>query len=417
MAIPSLAMIPSGYKDGKVYSVLPANGDGDFDFSRGSNATRVNKDGLIETVAGDTPRLDYTDSSCPSLLLEPQRTNLVTYSEDATNWSTQSSSVLATSNQAISPDGTLNADKLIPASGSVASNGGRFISFSSNASTDYSISVFVKQGEYRYVTFSYGSNAAYGFHFDLQDGVIIQELSNPQYTAISREVESFSNGWYRLKISLTDTLSTVGRFVSVRPANELPTATNNNYATTGDGTSGIYVWGLQLEQGSYATSYIPTSGSIVTRLSELNPFERTDLVSKNLVGGTEMTWFLDAYIFNRDGTSVSPKIENISNGNIFIGLNVTNDTSLNVRHKDGTSASNTSSVSFTNGQRAKVAIRIIGTSATAFINGVKVGNFTSSSIDSFNKFSSTNGNPYNINDLRFYNTALTDEELAELTKV
>ena len=47
MAIPSLAMIPSGYKDGKVYSVLPTNGE---DFDRGSNATRVNKDGLIETM-------------------------------------------------------------------------------------------------------------------------------------------------------------------------------------------------------------------------------------------------------------------------------------------------------------------------------------------------------------------------------
>ena len=78
MAIPSLAMIPSGYKDGKVYSVLPSNGDGDFTFSRGSNATRVNKDGLIETITGDTPRLDYSDGSCPSLLLEPQSTNLIT---------------------------------------------------------------------------------------------------------------------------------------------------------------------------------------------------------------------------------------------------------------------------------------------------------------------------------------------------
>ena len=85
MAIPSLAMIPSGYKDGKVYSVLPSNGDGDFTFSRGSNATRVNKDGLIETITGDTPRLDYSDSSCPSLLLEPQSTNLIPYSEDFSN--------------------------------------------------------------------------------------------------------------------------------------------------------------------------------------------------------------------------------------------------------------------------------------------------------------------------------------------
>ena len=77
MAIPSLAMIPSGYKDGKVYSVLPSNGDGDFTFSRGSSATRVNQDGLIEEITDqDTPRLDYSDGSCPSLLLEPQSTNL-----------------------------------------------------------------------------------------------------------------------------------------------------------------------------------------------------------------------------------------------------------------------------------------------------------------------------------------------------
>ena len=201
--------------------------------------------------------------------MEDEATNSIPYSEDATNWSTLNSSVLATSNQVISPDGTLNADKLIPASGSVTSNGGRYINFSSTASTDYSVSVFVKQGEYRYVTFSYGGQFAYGFHFDLQDGVIIQELSNAQYTSISREVESFANGWYRLKISLTDTVSQAARFISVRPANELPTAINNNYATTGDGTSGIYVWGLQIEEGSYATSYIKSnSGSATTRVAE-----------------------------------------------------------------------------------------------------------------------------------------------------
>jgi hypothetical protein len=82
--IPSLALIPSGYKASKVYSVLPTDGTGDFDFTRSGNATRVNSEGLIELVSTNVPRLNYplidgVVSGCPSLLLEPSRTNLVTY--------------------------------------------------------------------------------------------------------------------------------------------------------------------------------------------------------------------------------------------------------------------------------------------------------------------------------------------------
>ena len=64
MENPKLALIPSGYKSGKVYSILPTDGVGDFDFSRGSTATRVNKDGLIETVNNNVPRLDWLNSDC-----------------------------------------------------------------------------------------------------------------------------------------------------------------------------------------------------------------------------------------------------------------------------------------------------------------------------------------------------------------
>ena len=75
MAIPSIAMIPSGYKANKLYSVLPTNGDGDFTTTRNTVATRVNENGLIEEVASNVPRLDYSDGGCPSLLLEPTSTN------------------------------------------------------------------------------------------------------------------------------------------------------------------------------------------------------------------------------------------------------------------------------------------------------------------------------------------------------
>ena len=112
MATPSITMIPSGYKAQKVYSVLPTNGDGDLTFDRNNIGTRVNKNGLIEQVATDIPRLDYSDGSCPSLLLEPASTNLAEYSEDfSQGWNKNNSTV--TTNQTTSPSGDLTADKFI----------------------------------------------------------------------------------------------------------------------------------------------------------------------------------------------------------------------------------------------------------------------------------------------------------------
>ena len=93
--IPSLALIPSGYKGGSskgtLYSVVPADGTGDFDFTRSGSATRINKEGLIETVGNNVPRLNYplidgVVSGCPSLLLEPSRTNNVFYSQEVNNY-------------------------------------------------------------------------------------------------------------------------------------------------------------------------------------------------------------------------------------------------------------------------------------------------------------------------------------------
>ena len=113
----SLVQIPSGYKSGTLYNVLPNDADGDFDFTRGSTATRVDENGLIETIATGTPRLNYplldgVVQDNPTLLLEPQRTNLFNYSEEFSNsvWAKTRTNI--TSNVAVSPDGTQNADEL-----------------------------------------------------------------------------------------------------------------------------------------------------------------------------------------------------------------------------------------------------------------------------------------------------------------
>jgi hypothetical protein len=111
--IPKLALIPSGVKASKVYSVLPTDGTGDFTFSRAGAATRVNSEGLIEEVLTNVPRLNYpmidgVVSGCPSLLLEPERRNLFTHSEDFSIY--VKNNVTVTSNSTISPKGDLTAD-------------------------------------------------------------------------------------------------------------------------------------------------------------------------------------------------------------------------------------------------------------------------------------------------------------------
>jgi hypothetical protein len=77
----SLILTPNAYKVNKIYSVVPSTGNGDLTVVRNTTATRVNKDGIIESVAANVVRIDYTDDSCPSILVEPQRTNLFLRSE------------------------------------------------------------------------------------------------------------------------------------------------------------------------------------------------------------------------------------------------------------------------------------------------------------------------------------------------
>ena len=109
-----LVLIPSGAKATKLYSVLPSNGDGDFTTTSDTDATRVNKDGLIQDIAVNVPRLDYDPSNPqnPHLLLEPESTNLFDYSEDFSQWvNIRTTDALSSIS---SPLGSANVYKIIP---------------------------------------------------------------------------------------------------------------------------------------------------------------------------------------------------------------------------------------------------------------------------------------------------------------
>ena len=226
------------------------------------------KDYLKTTDRLDIPRIDYTNGE-PSILLEPSRQNEVTYSQDFTQGVWNKNNVTVTANQAISPEGIQSASKLIINNGTFNINGGLYFNRTGVVNQDVSFSFFAKAGEFRYGTISYGSNSANGFHFDLEDGVILSTFTNTSnYTNIGYEMIAYPNGWYRLVVNTTEKIAQ-NRFIGIRPHNTIPTSTNNNYSSTGDGTSGIFIYGAQLEVGSYATSLIHTSGSAVTRSADV----------------------------------------------------------------------------------------------------------------------------------------------------
>jgi len=209
-----------------------------FTTTRNSIATRVNKEGLIEVVSNDVPRIDYTDSADGVLLLENSATNLVTYSEDFSNaaWTKSNSSI--TSNSVISPDGTLNSDKLV-INTSAGYLGGTFIS---SGNTDVTVSFFVKSDTLSSFTFAESFYFGTVTNFDLSNG-----------TTDNGKIENYGNGWYRC--SKTYTYASGQQIVAIQ-------------IKTGASGS-LYIFGGQYEEGSYPTSYIKSnSGSTVTRVAD-----------------------------------------------------------------------------------------------------------------------------------------------------
>ena len=259
MAKPKLALIPAA-QGSKLFSVLPSSGVGDFDFTRSGSATRINSQGLIETVGNGVSRLNYPmiDGKvvgCPHHILEPQRTNLITYSEDFSNayWSKIGSSI--TSNAVISPDGTLNGSKLIENTATSAHLLYRFVTVPSNV--DHTETLYFKKGERKYAFISTTGFLVETAIFDIELGAVSYEGAN----IIDAKIEELANGWFKCQLT-TNTVTTSNAYQFGASSDGV------SITYTGDGTSGVYIWGAMLEQGSYPTSYIKSNGSATTRSAE-----------------------------------------------------------------------------------------------------------------------------------------------------
>jgi hypothetical protein len=225
------------------------------------------------------PRLDYLGSSCPRLLLEPQRTNDLQFSEQPDNayWTKDGATISV--NATASPSGYVDADKLQEDSSTGLHRYGK-ATFPSG--TQRTFSVFAKKGERDYVSL-FENNAVgaqvKGVIFNLNTGTL--SLNNDPALYINPTITDYGNGWYRCSATWTPAA------LSVPSVGVSADGLTNSYAgTTG---SGIFVWGAQLEAGAYATSYIPTYGAAVTRLAD--SAYKTGISS--LLGATEGVVFLE----------------------------------------------------------------------------------------------------------------------------
>ena len=361
----SLVQIPSGYKSGTLYNVLPNDADGDFDFTRGSTATRVDENGLIETIATGTPRLNYplldgVVQDNPTLLLEPQRTNLFNYSEEFSNsvWAKTRTNI--TSNVAVSPDGTQNADEL-----SLNSDNDRhyFLQDSTTTNQEYTQTIFIKDNGARYfqITGSTGF-ASYWVNFDVQEGVITRNNDNVDAT-----IENYGNNWYRIGVTLISSGTTQSRIIFAiinEPfADRLP-------SFTGVSSESFYIWGAQFEAGSYPTSYIPSlTGSQTTRSVDVARGAGTAADFNDSEG------VLYANIAAIDDAETNNRRLGLTKNNTFEGLRIQyNGSTIGAVLYDG--STNQYSQSFTFSKLslfAKVAFKYKASDFALWINGFEYG--------------------------------------------
>ena len=221
------------------------------------------------TAASGVARFDHNPTTFESLglLIEESRTNLLLRSDDFTaTWNTAATSSVG-SNVSIAPDGTQTGDKLIEA----ANTGQHYILQSATVSsaTSYTATVYAKAGERQSIALRLIGSATYGqAFFNLLTGTVTQSAGTGAITSVG-------NGWYRCSITGTSDSTSTGVYINIGQ-----TATSTSISSyTGDGYAGLFLWGAQLEAGAFATSYIPTVASQVTRAADAASMTGTNFSS------------------------------------------------------------------------------------------------------------------------------------------
>jgi hypothetical protein len=418
MKKPIFALIPSGFKASKLYTPIPMDGGGDFITTRASVANRVNKEGYIEEVAANVPRLDYKDgnklSDCPSLLLESERTNLMPYSEDwSLGWIVQD--LTTTPNSKIAPNGKVDATKL---ERTVTTTSYTSDSFTKAASAiTYTSSIFVKQGNTPYFAFRtqglYPARVDLRFNFDTKE---IYYTNLVTFTDLSYKVEEYPNGWFRLSWTYTTDNHTLLAGVVMSPR-----ALDGNIDSVDLDYGYCYVWGAQCEEAASASSYIFTSGSSAIRNRDVCDQSGDTTLWKNI--NREGSWFFNIKPVN-DG--VPFKAITISNSDTSSRIMLRQNDDYDIRFYLLVSGIDKVSLDASvdpNLDWHKIAIRWKQDNVQVYINGVLKSSTTSADLNGGLdyeelSFDNSGGGQYwdgNVKEMRIWNEYVSEEEIIEIT--
>jgi len=404
------ALVVGGAAVTETFYFTPGSGDVSIQFTcNEANATfTIDNVSVKEVTRNNVPRIDYKGGGCPHILAEPQRTNLMLYSEDfSSNWTTSNLSVVEHSTT--SPSGETNADKLKEDS----SNSTHTIRYA-NPNTPvtngavYTISFFAKKEERTSIRLSNAAMSNTTGEFNLSNGQVISSGS-----AATNSMVDYGNGWYRCIMTFTSSTTIAQANIAILNA-------NNDITYQGDGSSGLYMWGVQIEEGSYPTSYIPTtSGSAVTRNKDL--FTRDGISS--LINSAEGVLFVEMAALADDLTFRGITISDGTYANRCVLRYGGASNKLNVLVSSGNSSVFDSSSTLSNIKNFnKIAVKWKANDFAFWVNGVEVATSTSGNApiglsqlqfgDSINSSAFLDGK---VKQLQVYKTALTDEQLTSLT--
>ena len=360
-----------------------------FDFTRSSSATRINKNGKIETINSGEPKIDFLGNTKGTLLLEPSRTNLFLNSE--------------------------------PTSNENASGGITYESFN----WFLGFSNCIKFGDDSSLRFRYGATVSATTQHTISAFVIMDDLSEP-LVGVSSVTGDFAFVCGGITGGVANENIYYGNNI-YRVSTTLTSGTNANNSGiikyTSQSSKGFRVVGLQIEQGSYATSYIPTQGSAVTRSAEVtngagntSTFNDSQGVLYAEVKGFEEVPSNSAYI-----TISSPSVSFTNaavlqfrnNGDLrfYFGGNA----SENIQFID-------SSIDLKENNKIAVQYDSVGSNYKMFVNGVSISRYVLATNQSVSGLSELNLNYISlrllseVKDVRVYNNSLTDAQLQALTQ-
>lgn len=294
----TIQMITPSFSTTSTERVLPklaldftnASLDSRITFTRALNtATRVNSLGFIEAVNANQPRFDYNPitSVCKGLLIEEARTNVLTNSTNfSSTWTTFAASL--STGVVTSPDGSVSSIKFVESN----TNAEHGIYQSTITSGSMAYSVYAKYNGRRYLLLRRDGVNASVCAFDLVNGVVTQE------TNCTGIIEQGPSGFYRC----TQINTTIGN--TVIKSSDVGTGSLATYAYQGDGISGFYLYGAQLEAGAFATSYIPTTTTALTRNADVATMTGTNFSDwYNASAGSFVAW-LDCFASSGVGRSI-----------------------------------------------------------------------------------------------------------------